>query len=182
MGSENFARRLWDVSTRQVHLRCDTPRAKGLATTTIRGIVRTLSACLSGAMDENRIELNPAQSLRKYLRARDTEVHEPDPLSAEDTARLLTTVRAQFSRWQAFVLCGLRTGLRLSELIGLDWPDLDERAATLTVQRAVVRGVIGTPKNHQRRVPEGLPSRLTCLRLEEGQAGADDHVSGGRRR
>ena len=63
-------------------------RTKGLATTTIRGIVRTLSACLSGAMDDNRIELNPAQSLRKYLRSGDAEAHEPDPLSADETRRL----------------------------------------------------------------------------------------------
>lgn len=140
-------------------------RAKKLATTTIRGIIRTLSACLSGAQDEGRIEVNPAQSLRKYLRKGDHENHEPDPLSAEETVRLVETTRVQFARWTPFVLCGLRTGLRRGELIGLDWADLDEQAATLTVQRAVVRGQLGTPKNHQRRVVDVSPELLKALRV-----------------
>ena len=125
---------------------------------------RTDAEAVSGAADEGYIELNPAQSLRKHLRKREGEAHEPDPLSADEMRRLVDTTRAQFSRWTAFVLCGLRTGLRLSELIGLDWSDLDD-AGTLTVQRAVVRGVIGTPKNHQRRVVDVSPELLTALRV-----------------
>ena len=75
----------------------------------------------------------------------------------EESTRLVETTRTQFARWTAFVLCGMRSGLRLSELIGLDWSDMDDVAATLTVQRAVVRGVVGTPKNHQRRVVDVSP-------------------------
>jgi integrase len=138
--------------------------AKGLATTTIRGIVRTLSACLSGAMDESRIELNPAQSLRKYLRRR-TETHEPDPLSLEESQRLVDTTRTQFARWTAFVLCGLRTGLRLSELIGLNWSDLDATGATFGRAASGRARDRGHTENHQRRVVDVSPELLQALKV-----------------
>jgi integrase len=63
------------------------------------------------------------------------------------------------------VLCGLRSGLRLSELLALDWADLDERAATLTIERALVRGQLGTPKNHHRRVVDVSSELLQALRV-----------------
>jgi integrase len=167
-------------------------RKRGFGTVTIRGIVRTLSACLSGAVDEQYLDSNPALNLRKYLRQGDHEKHEPDPLSVDDARQLVDTVRDQFPRWTAFILCGLRAGLRLSELIGLDWTDLDERAATLTIKRAFVRGQLVTPKNHQSRVVDVSPQLMRALlvyrrcaarvRATQRAAGADDHVSGRRRR
>jgi integrase len=140
-------------------------RAKQLATTTIRGIVRTLSACLSGAVDVGHLDVNPALALRKHLRLGDAEKHEPDPLTVDEARRLVETAREQFSRWYPFVMCGLRTGLRLSELVGLDWTDLDEASSTLAVNRALVRGQLGLPKNHQRRVVDVSPELLKALRV-----------------
>ena len=138
-------------------------RKKGLATTTVRGIIRTLSACLSGVVDDEHLDANPAQSLRKHLRKREDEVHEPDPLTVEDLEQLLDTARVKFARWQPFILCAARAGLRLGELIGLDWTDLDEKQATLTIDRAFVRGALTTPKNHQRRKVDVSPQLLKAL-------------------
>lgn len=140
-------------------------RRKKLATLTIRGIMRSLSACLSAAVDAEYLDSNPAIALRQYLRVGDAEKHEPDPLSIEDARQLVDTTRAQFSRWTAFVLTGLRTGLRLSEIIALDWADLDEASSTLSVSKAYVRGHLGTPKNHQRRVVDVSPELLKALRV-----------------
>jgi integrase len=152
--------RVTDIGRRAVLSLIRRLRTQGLGTLTIRGNLRTLSACLSGAVDEQYLDANPALNLRKYLRKSDHERHEPDPFTVDEARRL---VEAQFARWTAFVLCGLRTGLRLSELIGLDWADLDEGAATLTVRRAFVRGVLGTPKNHQCRVVDVSPELLQAL-------------------
>jgi integrase len=157
--------RLTEIRRRAVLRLIRELRRKKLATLTIRGIIRTLSACLSGAVDEQYLDSNPALGLRKYLRLGDGETHEPDPLSVEESARLVETARTQFSRWRPFVLCGLRTGLRLSELLALDWTDLDEAAGTLTVERALVRGQLGTPKNHQRRLVDVSAHLLQALRV-----------------
>lgn len=140
-------------------------RRKKLATLTIRGILRTLSVCLSAAVDAEYLDANPALALRQYLRLGDAEAHEPDPLSVDEARRLVDTTRTDFSRWTAFVLTGLRTGLRLSELIALDWADLDESSSTLTVSKAYVRGQLGTPKNHQRRIVDVSPELLKALKV-----------------
>lgn len=44
-----------------------------------------------------------------------------------------------------------RTGLRLGELLGLSWTDVDLEAGRLFVRRAVARGIVGTPKNGRSR-------------------------------
>jgi integrase len=77
----------------------------------------------------------------------------------------LETTREQSPRWYPFVLCGVRTGLRLSELVALDWSDLDEASSTLAVSRAWVRGELGTPKNHQRRLVDVSPELLRALKV-----------------
>ena len=58
-------------------------------------------------------------------------------------------------------LCAVRTGMRLGELFGSQWPDLDFNSRFIQVQRNWVRGRIETPKNNQfRRIDinqEGQP-------------------------
>lgn len=157
--------RVSEIRRRQVLVLIRELRQKNLATLTIRGVMRTLSACLSAAVDAEYLDANPAIALRKYLRLGDAETHEPDPLTIDEARQLVDTARAQFSRWHPFVLCGLRTGLRLSELIALDWSDLDEASSTLTVSKAFVRGVLGTPKNHQRRIVDVSPELLKALQV-----------------
>jgi integrase len=122
-------------------------------------------------LDEH-LDANPAQSLRKHLRKREDETHEPDPLTSEDLEQLIETARVQFPRWQPFLLCAARTGLRLGELMGLDWTDLDEKAATLTIERAFVRGALTTPKNHQRRKVDVTPQLMKALLTLRASQGA----------
>jgi integrase len=43
-------------------------------------------------------------------------------------------------------------GLRLGELLGLEWGDIDWRSKTIRIQRNIVRGVVTTPKSHQTRI------------------------------
>ena len=49
------------------------------------------------------------------------------------------------------MLCALRTGLRLGELLALQWGDIDWNGRFIDVQRNLVRGVLTSPKSHQRR-------------------------------
>ena len=55
------------------------------------------------------------------------------------------------------ILVGLRCGLRLGEIMGLRWEDVDLVSGRLVVNRTVSRGRIGSPKNGRtREVPLGL--------------------------
>ena len=65
----------------------------------------------------------------------------------------------------------VRTGMRFSELIGLEWTDMDFDRREIIIQRANVRGAIGSPKNNRiRRVfmATDLCRTLVALRRPTG--------------
>lgn len=73
----------------------------------------------------------------------------------------------------AFYLTAVLTGLRISELIGLQWGDVDSVNHVLYVKRAVTHRRIETPKNHQLRTVdisvdlEPVLEQLRTYRKEE---------------
>ena len=54
--------------------------------------------------------------------------------------QLLAAAQEHMPKWYLFVFCGLRTGVRLGELLALQWGDIDWRKGFLHVQRAWVKG------------------------------------------
>ena len=76
----------------------------------------------------------------------------------------MATAAECFPEWHAWVLTGLRTGLRAGELLGLQWGDIDWHGRYLNVTRSIVRGQQTTPKNHQRRRVDLSPQLRAELR------------------
>jgi len=128
-----------------------TVRAKGLKLNTVRGIARTLSALLSQAVEDEKLQANPALRLGRYLRRGDEPTTEIHSFRADETERLLAIAREHFPRWHSWLLCALRTGLRAGELLALQWVDIDWNGRFIVVQRNIVRGLVTSPKSHQRR-------------------------------
>jgi len=127
---------------------------------TVRGIARTLSAVLSQAVEDEHLSANPALRLGKYLRRGDESKPQIDPFTRDEAAILVSTASVHFPEWHAWTLTAPRTGLRLGELLALQWVDLDWHGGYVQVQRSLV-----TPKNHQcRRVDLSRPLRV-ALRL-----------------
>jgi integrase len=133
--------------------------------------VITLSALLSAAVDDDDCPLttNPAAGLRGLL-------HEPNALTRkrlsrdkyfdrEEVADVLATAREHVPEWHPFVLCGMRTGLRRGELLGLKWGDIDWRKGFVHVQRAWVRSDWTTPKNGEDRTVDLSQQLRAELRL-----------------
>lgn len=78
--------------------------------------------------------------------------HQPKPrirpaLSDDDAARL---VEAAEPDWRAMVALA-RSGLRLGELLGLRWRDVDLSKKTVAIRRTLVRGRIGPPERNRPR-------------------------------
>ena len=133
--------------------------------TTVRGIARTLSTILSQAVDDECLPANPALKLGKYLRTADDPEPALDPFTKDEAAHLLAVARARFPDWYPWLLCGLRTGLRAGELLALQWSDINWRRGFVQVQRNLVRGLLTTPKNHQRRRVDLSRQLQVALRL-----------------
>jgi integrase len=148
-------------------------REKGLKIASMRGVNRTLSAVLSEAVEDALLPANPAFRMGKYLRDADEAPVEIHPFTAEEAHRFLTTVQQRAPHWYAFFLCGLRTGMRLGELLALEWRDLDFEARIIHVRRAWVSGRLTSPKNKQRRKIDmslKLAEELRRLRTDRKKA------------
>src|SRR5262249_53343160 len=76
---------------------------------------------------------------------------EIQPLTRAEATHLVGIAKTHFPRWYPWVLCALRTGLRLGELIALQWGDIDWNGRFIIVRRNIVKGVETSPKSHQRR-------------------------------
>ncbi len=138
-------------------------RGKGLKLNTVRGVARTLSAVLSQAVEDGRLPANPALRMGRHLRRGDEAETQIQPLSAAEAALLVATAEQHLPRWHPWVLCALRTGLRLGELLALQWADVDWNGRFLLVQRNIVRGVLTSPKSHQRRRVDMTPQLSAAL-------------------
>ncbi len=49
------------------------------------------------------------------------------------------------------VYVALKTGLRIGELLGLEWGDIDLKAQIISVKRSIVKGITGSPKSNKVR-------------------------------
>lgn len=84
-----------------------------------------------------------------------------DFLTFSEADRLLAAATGED---RAFILTGLRTGMRMGELRGLRWGDVDLVAGRLVVRRSIVRGTVTTPKNHKPREIPLSPELEAALR------------------
>jgi integrase len=153
-------------------------REKKLKVTTLYGIQRTLSAVLSQAVEDGLLTANPAFRMGKYVRRGDESRREITPFTKAEAERFLKIVERKFSDFYVFFLMALRTGMRLGELLAVQWGDLDLTERFVEVRRNVVCGKITTPKNHQRRrvdlsltLTHALERRFTAAKAAALKAG-----------
>jgi integrase len=153
-------------------------REKKLKVSTVYGIQRTLSAVLTQAVEDGILKANPAFRMGRYIRRGDEPRPAITPLTRLEAERFLITLQTDFPDYHAFFLMALRTGMRLGELLAVQWGDLDLVERFVEVQRNLVSGKITTPKNHQRRrvdlsakLTEALERRLTAAKAAALKAG-----------
>ena len=91
------------------------------------GAVRTLSALLTQAVEDNLLPGNPAQRLGRYLRAGDEETVTVDPLTSEEVATVLDIARAHFPHWYTWMLCAVNGPAPWRTSRSLAKADLQER-------------------------------------------------------
>ncbi len=139
-------------------------RTKGLSRKSIENIGRTVSSVLSQAMEDGLITGNPAFRLGRYYRNGDEMKAEICPLTADEVSALLATARKDFPRDYPLFLCAVRTGLRLGELLALQWPDVDFNGRFIEVRRNhVLRALQRTRKKETLKNGWGsVPDWIFC--------------------
>jgi integrase len=132
---------------------------RGYAPNTVRGTASVMRALFTAAMDADLIGRSPCRGLKV-----------PAAPPADEVGRALASDevwalhQAMDDRYRAAVLVGALTGLRISEILGLQVGDLDLLRATLSVRRALVdtagRLSVTPPKSKAGQRTMALPAVL----------------------
>lgn len=140
----------------------------------IRSIMRQAFAC---AMMWELIEVqeNP-MSLVRVIAAPDEEPTEKRVLSAEEFQALLKRVPEPF---RTMVLVAACMGLRISEILGLQWGDFDWEKLEVRIQRAVVLGEVGKVKTPKSKSIMPLDPDLATVLLDHQRATAAHPTASG---
>jgi integrase len=118
----------------------------GLAPKSINNFLAVLGKCLRTAEEWNELDRVPKL---KLLRVPPQTF---DFLSREEADQLIRAVQDQ--HWRAMITVALRTGLRLGELVALDWSDVNLETRLLTVRRSAFGNQIVSPKSNRiRHIP-----------------------------
>jgi integrase len=136
---------------------------------TVNNVLTVLSTLLKKAVEWGELERVPC--LVKLL---------PNPKKTmgfhdfDQYERVLAVARKRGSDVYLMVLAGGDAGLRLGEIIGLEWGDIDLAARRVTVQRSDWRGHVTVPKGgRSRQLP--MTRRLTAA-LKAGRHLRSDRV------
>jgi integrase len=143
-----------------------------------------ISGPMAHALDDELIPANPVVGiLKKAIEKRDKD-KEIDPFTPEEVLLFLETCLRRQGQHYPFFLCAFRTGMRLGELLALQWGDVDWHGKFLLVRRSFKRGVTtGTKTGRQRRVDlsdqllEALRDLYLARKKEALETGAGDLVS-----
>jgi integrase len=127
-----------------------TKQKEGLYPASVSRIKALVSVILSHALEDGLIAANPASRLGRLIKVKERQA-DVNPLTREEARAFLEAVRDNYPRYYPFFLCALRTGMRLGELLALEWGDIDFRGGFIEVRRNLVEGPFTTPKNHKTR-------------------------------
>lgn len=127
----------------------------GLKPKTINNNLTVLHKLLDVAHEWGELDAVPRI---KWLRAAEPEARHLDFDEAD------ALVAGAADHWRPLILFGLRTGLRVGEVIGLRWADVDLKRGRLVVRQAITRGRVGTPKSGKPREVDLSPATVELLR------------------
>ena len=126
----------------------------------INNILIPLRSILDDAFADAPIDRNPMDRIKNL----EVRQEDPEPFTFEEQQRILAALPDQGKNLIQFAFW---TGLRTSELIGLEWGDIDRVRNTAYVQRACVRGELKFPKTRSgKREVLLLPEAIEALEAQ----------------
>lgn len=145
-----------------------------LSPNTVHKVHVTLTSLLSAAVEDRRIEENPAQRRRVTKPPTKATIDAAKPemtvWTAEQTAAFLDWCHTSGDLWYPLWLLYAATGARRSEILALRWSDIDLKAGKVNIRRALDTGdrdpcATKLPKNGTTRIVGIDPAVVTELRV-----------------
>lgn len=149
-------RSLSDVRTVAVE---DWLRSLPLANGSKAKIRNLLSALFNHAMRYEWTEKNPIRLVRQSAKRE----RAPDVLTAEEIKALLSKLEGAY---YVMTFLAAVTGLRVSELLALNWEDVDFAAGEIRLTRAIVCQHVGSLKTEASQKPVAMDEGLSAVLLD----------------
>jgi integrase len=112
--------------------------------------------CLSGvfnhALDDEVLEVNPVLGVVKRLQLSRDKHKEIEPLNKKEVQLFLEKCQQDRPEYYPFFMIAFRTGMRLGELLALQWRDVDWHGKFVRVNKSFKRGRITPTKNDCRHL------------------------------
>jgi integrase len=134
--------------------------AAGLAPLTVRNLAKALTSVLDWSAEVGHLDRTPTAGL---VLPPAIEVHR-DTLDDRDVTRLLTAAEAYSADALLLVALAVLAGLRASEVLAVQWADVDMTAKTLRMRN---RGAFVTKNGRSRVIPLG--ERLLAILADHRQ-------------
>jgi len=150
--------RLTEVVPLQIEEFLRSKASKGLSAKTIRNMLVLLKGIFALAEDNDLIQRTP---VRKR--------HEPNVMRTEKPSWTPQQVRSIIDNvpalYRPLFVCAALTGLRLGELLGLQWKHIEFSSAKLRIEQSLWNGQLVPPKtkNSVRTIPFGEVLRQTFV-------------------
>lgn len=160
-------RTLDDIGPRELD-QVVTEWSKKAAPRTINTRLGTLMRMLGVALEWDILHAVPKVTFLKIQHDTPRFLSEPEAVALLEAAQGCNAAGEWRGDWHSMVLIGLRTGLRVGELRGLQWGDIDLARGALYVQRTDpgIRGMEATStKGNRGRIVPLARDALTVLRL-----------------
>jgi integrase len=165
---------LTEIAPRAITLFFAKLNQSGLSGSYKQVIYQLLNTIFETAAAHDLIERSP---VRCKLHRPGFDQKEKPTMTADEIRRLIETVPDEH---RALFLCVALTGLRVGELLGLWWKDIDFPNRSLKVNRSLWRKQLTTPKtkrsNRTLHMPAALSEVLQMHRQVSRWTGGDDFV------
>jgi integrase len=134
-----------------------------------RTIVGVLSGIFSCALEDEIVEMNPCQRMRRYCG--NHTLRDVAPLTSDEVQTLLDNASRLPHEAFTFFLMAVRTGLRVGELLALQWSDIDLESRFVEVKKGmnVNTKQISLPKNKKPRKVDLTHATVQALRRLQAQ-------------
>jgi integrase len=121
----------------------------GLRSQTVKNIKNCLSSILQYAYSpDGYIDSNPARGIIVPKPENEKPARKPNPYSWDERRVVESAFSEHYPEYYPLVLTAFRTGLRMGELLALQWKDIDFLGRLILVTRNIAAGKVTTPKSH----------------------------------
>ena len=154
-------RQIDQIKRKHIKAMFDTLSTKGMSMSNFQNIKSPLNGIFNHAVESEVIGHNPLTGLT-FSKKRNIKII---PLTEDKVFILLNQAKIyRDGLFYPHLLTLLRTGLRVGEMLGLKWGDIDFEDRSFTVSRRIYNGKIGTPKNGKNRTLDMTPHLTDSLK------------------